>query len=100
MAYYDLPTANDTSGFYEMFRFVSVDATGGVFFPSMLLVIWVISFLAIKQYSNPKAFTFASFFCTMLGIMMATLNLIEPRWMYLSVVMTMIGFVWLKLDTT
>lgn len=99
MAYYTLPTANDTIGFVEMFSYVTHTATGGLFFTSMLLVIWIITFMGTKQFSNPRAFTFASFFTTMLGIMLATLNLINPRWMYLTVILTLIGFVWLKLDT-
>lgn len=98
--YYPMPTGNQTEGLYEIFKYVGVTATGGYFFPVILLVIWIVSFLALKQYSSSKAFTFASLFCSILGIMLAVLDLMSPRWMYMVVFMTVVGLVWLKLEVT
>ena len=98
MAYFTVPTGNETAGFYEIFKFVGVSATAGLFWPVMLLVIWIVSFLAFKNYSTSRAWTFASFFCSILGIFMAILDYMNPRWMYLVIFMTLIGFVWLKLE--
>jgi glycerol-3-phosphate acyltransferase PlsY len=97
--YYRQPTGNETSGFYEIFGYVGREATGGLFWPVMLFAIWIIVFLAVKQYSTSRAWTLASFFCAFLSIPLAVLNYIAPKWMYLSIFLTLIGFVWLKLET-
>jgi hypothetical protein len=54
--------------------------------------------MALKSYSTAKAWTFASFFCSILSIMLAVLDLISPKFMYLPIILTAIGFVWLKLE--
>ena len=98
MVYFTTPTANETKGFYELFQFIGISATEGLFWPVMLLVIWVVSFMAFKNYSTSRAWTFASFFCSVLGIIMAVLDYMSPNWMYLTIFMTLVGFVWLKLE--
>ena len=98
MSYYQVPTGNETNGFYELFKYIGISATAGLFWPVMLLVIWIVSFMAFKNYSTSRAWTFASFFCSILGIMLATLDYMAPNWMYLTIFMTLVGFVWLKLE--
>lgn len=98
MAYYTEPTGNDTKGVFEFFNYVNATATGGLFFPVIIFVIWIISFLAIKQYSTSRAWTFASFFCSVLSIILAVMNLIAPVFMYFFIIFTAIGLVWLKLE--
>jgi len=95
--YYVQPTGNETNGFYELFGYIG-RTTGGLFWPVMLLVLWVVTFLAMKQYSTSRAWTFASFFCSILAIPLAVLDYIAPRFMYLCIILTLIGFVWLKLE--
>jgi prepilin signal peptidase PulO-like enzyme (type II secretory pathway) len=96
--YYVTPTGNETAGFYEIFGFVGRSATAGLFWPIMLLVVWVVSFMGLKQYSTSRAWTFASFFCAVLSILLAVLDYISPKFMYLPIMLTLIGFVWLKLE--
>ena len=98
MAYYLVPTANETAGLYELFKFIGGTPTDGLFWPVMLFVIWIIAFIALKQYSTSRAWTFASFMCALLSIFMGVMDYINPRWMYLTIFMTLIGFVWLKLE--
>ncbi len=97
MSYYTPATINDTKGIFEFFSFVNTTADGA-FFVVILFVIWIIGFLAIKQYSTPKAWTFASFFCAILSILLAVLNLIAPKFMYIFLILLGIGLVWLKLE--
>jgi hypothetical protein len=98
MAYYQTPNIDDTKGFYEYFGFVNT-AAGGLFFPAMIFVIWIVIFLAVKSYSTPKAFTFASFMCSILSILLAVMDYISPKIMYVFFIFLVIGLVWLKLDT-
>jgi len=95
--YYTPPTGNETAGFYELFGFIN-RTTSSIFFFTMLIAIWVISFLSMKQYSNSRAFFFASFFCAILSIVAAVLDYLAPRYMYLFIILTAIGLIWLKLD--
>lgn len=99
MAYYATPTGNQTAGLYEIFRFINNSATQGYFWISMLFVIWITAFIALKQYSSSRAWTFASFMCAILSIFMAIIDYVAPTWMYLFIFLTLIGFVWLKLET-
>jgi len=98
MAYYAVPTGNETAGLYEIFRFINTTATQGYFWISMLFVIWITAFIGLKQYSSSRAWTFASFMCTILSIFMAVIDYVAPNWMYLFIFLTLIGFVWLKLE--
>jgi len=98
MAYYTVPTGNQTGDFFEMFKFIGGEPTGGLFWGVMLLVIWVISFMTMKQYSTSRAWTFASFFSSILAIFMALMDFLSPKWMYLTIFMTLFGLVWLKLE--
>lgn len=97
MAYYATPNVNQSADIAGYFDFVNISADG-LFFPVIMFVIWIISFLAMKQYSSSRAWLFSSFFCAILSIILATLNLVAPRFMYIFIMMTAIGFVWLKLE--
>ena len=99
MSYYTLPTGNQTADLFGMFKFIGETPTGGLFWAVMLLVIWVVPFMALKQYSTSRAWTFASFFCSILSIFLAIMNYLAPKWMYFTIFMTLIGFAWLKLES-
>ena len=97
MTNYTLPTSNDTIGFYEYFSYVN-NTADGLFFPIMILVIFTVIFIATKQFSTSKAWTFASFTITMLSIPLAVLDLLASKFMYLSILMLAVGLLWLKLE--
>lgn len=96
--YYTTPNGNETNGLYEMFKWVGTSPTQGILWPVMLLVVWVVAFMALKQYSTSRAWTFASFFCSVLGMFLAVMDFMAPKWMYLPIFLTLVGFVWLKLE--
>jgi len=97
MAYYAEPNSTDTVGFYEFFRYVNTTAEG-LFFPVILLVVWVVIFVGTKQYSTARAWTVASAITAFLSIPLAITSLIASRYMYLSFVLTAVGVLWLKLE--
>lgn len=96
---YPMPTNNDTGGFFEMFSYVNTNADN-LFFPVMLLVLWGVIFMATKQFTASRAWTIASFVTAVLAIPLAVAQLIAPYYMYLSIILTVIGFVWLKLENS
>jgi len=95
--YYTPPGKNDTQGFFELTKYVS-SVTDGLLFPIILMVIWVVVFIATKQFSSSRAFTYAAFICTVLAIPLAVFEMLNPRYMYLFIVLLAAGAVWLKLE--
>lgn len=100
--YYPVPNANDTKDLLTIFQFISGDATGGLFFPIMILVIWTVQFVGViaegKRATN--AWILASFVSTILSIMLGILALMSQQWIYLLVIMLSFGVFWIKLVNT
>lgn len=94
---YTTPTVNDTKGFYEFFNYVNTTADG-MFFPMLMGIIWCILFVTGKAFVSNRAFMFASFMCSILGIILAVLDLISPLLMYFFIIMTALGVLWIKLS--
>lgn len=102
-SYFPTPGFNDTQDLLSIFQFVASDGvTGGLFFPIMIFVIWVIQFVGVLAESRPasKGFVFASFTATILSIMLGILALMESKWIYLLIVMVSLGAFWIKLSTS
>ena len=99
--YYPVPTANDTGDIFSLFQFISIDLTVGLFFPIMILAIWVIQFIGVVAEGRPasRAWVFASFTATILSIMLGILALMEQKWIYLLIIMVSLGAFWVKLAT-
>jgi len=98
-SYYPVAEANNTRDLLSIFQFVSNDLTGGLFFPIMILVIWVVQFIGVLAEGRPasRAWVFASFTATVLSIMLGLLALMEQRWIYLLVICVSLGAFWIKL---
>jgi len=96
--YFPVATVNDTQDLLTVFQFVSV-ATGGLFFPIMIISIWVIQFIGILAEGKPasRAWLTASFSATILSILLGILALIEQKWIYLLIIGVSLGAFWIKL---
>ncbi len=74
--------------------------TDGLFFPIILLVIFIVSFVVVKaQFSASRAFTYASFFGALLSVPLAILGLMSNNYMYLLIVATGVGILWMRAET-
>ena len=98
-SYYPVPNINDTKDLLTIFQFINNSATGGLFFPLMIVVIWVIQFVGILSQGrdSSRAFTFASFTASILSIILGLLAMMEQKWIYLLVIMVSLGAFWIKL---
>lgn len=94
---YAPPNSTDSTGIFELFRYVNTTADS-LFFVMLLFIIFVVIFVATKQFSTPRAFTYASFMSMVLAIPLAVLDLIGSKYMYMFVVLTGVGALWLKLE--
>ena len=104
MSWYNLPNASDTQDFLMLFKYLNTESTGW-FFGSILFVVWVITFIASFSVSSgvdsskvAKGFTFASFITSMLAVIASVSGLLAMKYMYLPMLLTGIGALWLKLE--
>ena len=99
--YYPVPSANDTRDMLSIFQWISNFATEGLFFPVMILVIWVVQFIGVLAEGRraSRAFVFASFSATILSIILGILAMMAQKWIYLLILMTSLGIFWIKLAT-
>ena len=99
--YFDVPVANDTRDLLSIFQWISNTATDGLFFPIMILTIWVIQFIGVMSEGRPasRAFVFASFTATILSVILGILAMMAQKWIYLLVLMVSLGVFWTKLQS-
>ncbi len=97
--YYPVPGVNDTRDLLSIFQFTSNELTGGLLFPLMILVMWVVQFIGVLAEGRPasRAWVAASFTSTIMAIMLGLLAMIEQRWIYLLVIAVSLGAFWIKL---
>ncbi len=99
--YYPVPNITDTRDLLSVFQWISESATGGLFFPIMILVIWVIQFIGVIAEGRPasRAWLFASFTATILSIILGILALMAQKWIYLLILFVSLGVFWVKLSS-
>lgn len=95
---YVLPNGSQSEGIYELFTWVN-NVSGGIFFPVIVLVIYIITFITLLSYTSPsRAMTFTSFLCAILGMMLSVLGLFSAGYMYLIIISLGAGVFWLSLE--
>ncbi len=97
---FTLPGVNDTQDLFSMFAFVNNSASGGLFFPLILLGIWAIAFIgAITEgRQGVRAWIFASFISAILGIMLGVMGMLANQWIYLLILFVAFGVFWIRLQ--
>lgn len=76
------------------------EISNGIFWIVMLAVIWIVLFfsgLGVGK-SASRGWTLASFICSIIGTMMAVLNLINSKFVYLLVLMIGFGLIWMRFE--
>lgn len=68
-----------------------------LFFITILVVLWVVVFVAAKSYSSSRAWTFASFVCFILSTPITLLGWMKPTYMYLFLLLLAIGIIWIRI---
>lgn len=99
------PTSADQGGIFEFFRYIN-NATDQLFFPVIILVIWIIAFINMLFSGNiyrpgaVKAWIFTNFFCGILLTILAVANLISRKYVYISIILLGIGVLWMILESS
>lgn len=96
---YPVMNGTEMDSLYGVFKFVN-DGVGGIFMPMMLLAIWLIAFIGALAEGRQasRGFIFASFFCSILAIILSLAGMLSSQYMYFSFLLVGAGLVWYKLD--
>jgi len=90
---YDYPT--NITGVLSTFQYAN-SITENMFAASMVFVLFVVAFLAMKtQYQAKVCFAGASFLALIVSIFFITLNLIAPIVLIVACVLTIGSIIWL-----
>ncbi len=97
---FTLPTVNDTQDLFSVFQFINNSASGGIFFPMILLGIWAIAFIGSVAEGKEavRAWIFASFTVGILGILLGIMGFLSRQYMYLVVLLIAFGVFWIRLQ--
>lgn len=95
---FPFPNETQVTGIYEFTEYANI-VTDGIFIPLFVWMIFIVTFIASKNFETSKAFTLASFISMMIAIPFSVLNLVSPRFMYLYILMLGTGLVWIKLQS-
>lgn len=97
---FPVPNATQTQDIFEIAKFVNNEASGGIFFPIMLLVIWAIAFIgSISEGRGAlRAWIFANFVCSILAIILALLGFLQATFIYFLVILLAFGVLFAKLQ--
>jgi hypothetical protein len=96
---YPTLTGNESTNLFTLTKFVN-DGAGGIFMPLTLLSIWFIAFIGaiVEGRQASRAFIFASFICSILGILLALIGLLASQYMYFCFLLVGVGLIWSILE--
>lgn len=98
LAWFRVLNTSDTGDMYQLMSSVN-SISDNIFFPIMLLVIFVISLLGSVVSGRPvhRSLVYSSFICSILSILMVIMNWLAPTYMYFLFFLTAVSLIWTKL---
>jgi hypothetical protein len=89
---YDLTNASNMSGVTDLF--VSANQLSGYIFGNvMLIVLWLIIFIQLKNYSSKPAMLVASFLTAVVAIFLFVLGMIGQATLMIAILLTAVAYV-------
>lgn len=104
-SWYQYPNKTDSESLLNLFGYVN-NQVSGIFFPVILGVVWFIAFVSVfsatggGRDSASRAFSFASFFSSILAIPLTIGGLLSTKIMFLFFILTGVGALWMKLGAS
>jgi len=89
---YDLP--NNITRFYQLFDYANY-ATSNWFGISIVVLIFIVLFFALKNYDTPRAFAAASVTTAVLGLFLGAMGLISDLVLIILIIMASVSIVYL-----
>jgi len=96
---YTPPTGNITTG-VEVFSWVNSDLVNNLFFPLVLVAIFIIMITKQMYHATTisRAVASSSFTCMILSILLRITNLLDTTTMVIFIILTAISAVWMQLE--
>lgn len=100
MGTFPTPGINDTKDIEQIFGWVNNTATGGIFFPIMLLAIWAIIFIGSISEGRgaARAWIWSNLACSILSIILGLLGFLQSTYIYFFIILTGFGLIWQHLS--
>lgn len=97
---YNLTNATDVNGTLEFVQTVNEQLMGGWYGPMILIVAFVILFMAFTNATRMpvKSFVGASFLTALFSMLLFTVNLVPPIAVFAPLILSAIGVAFWKLD--
>jgi len=98
MTHLPVPNNTDTESMFTLARYAS--GIEPLLFPVIMLSLWVVFFIImmVRGETPSRAWTFTSFFTSVLGIPLALIGFLSPNTMYLLGSFVAIGIAWMILE--
>lgn len=100
MTIFPTPNATDLQDVERIANWVGLTASGGIFWPVIVLVIWFIAFIGSISEGREahRAFIFANFISIILSVFLGLLGWINASYIYFLITLLGFGLVWAKLQ--
>lgn len=94
------PNATDLQDVERIFNWINNTATGGLFMPVILLVIWLVAFVGViaQGRATYRAWIFSNFICLTLSTILGLLGWLQISYIYFFIILLGLGMVWIKLQ--
>jgi len=83
----------------DMFRYFNTTLSD-MFFPGIIMAIWVIIMIQMKFNNNDtgKSFAAASFMCMIVSVFARVMNFVGTGFMSIFIIMTALGGLWVHIE--
>tara|TARA_R100000049_G_C1929236_1_gene73325 strand:- start:689 stop:1003 length:315 start_codon:yes stop_codon:yes gene_type:complete len=97
---FPLANATEMQDLLSIFQFINNRATEGLFFPIILLAIWMVAFIGSIAEGRPasRAWIFASFIGAVLGSLLSILGMLNVTYVYFLILNIAFAIAWIKLE--
>ncbi len=102
MPLFPTPNASDLADVERIANFVQIEATGGLFFPTIAAVIWSIIFIGSISEGRQayRAFIYTNFILVILSVILGLLGWMNTSYIYFFIILLGFGMIWIKLQKT
>lgn len=100
MSIFPTPNATDLQDIERIANWVQVTASGGILFPTISIVIWLIIFIGSISEGREayRAFIFANFVGIILGVILGFLGWFNSSYIYFFIILLGFGMIWIRLQ--
>tara|TARA_Y100000310_G_C20411949_1_gene682449 strand:- start:350 stop:643 length:294 start_codon:yes stop_codon:yes gene_type:complete len=93
------PSPENVTNTIEAFSYIN-DLTSSSFFGGIILVVFFISMVNLKNFETPKALAFSSFFCGLLSTFAWLMGFASKTFLLIFAVLMGVSLIWLHAENS